>query len=145
MCNDKILSVICFLFFFLVSTSIQANNNTKPEFNQYIINLYNYISTQQCYMDDITTRDSSLKKSGKIIYWYNGKKREIVDSMVFKIKTTKGVLVTHELSGQISGTYRCLKANNFQSRYMFESRLLKKLDKHTQKKFNDALIRQGKL
>lgn len=120
-------------------------SNVNPQFVQYGLNLYNYVVKNKCWMDDIQTRDSSLKKSGKIIYWYNGSKREIVDALLFKLPTNEGYLSIFELNGQVSGTYRCLKGQNFQSRYMFEQRLLRKLDKHTQKKIKEALIKQKKL
>lgn len=136
-----------------ISSAAFANNNHQPpaqqlspEFINYGLNLYNYIVKNQCFMDDINTRDSSLKKSGRIIYWYNGKKRELVDAMVFRLPTNKGnTKLMFELNGQISGTYLCIKGKNFQSRYMFEDRLLRKLDKHTQTKIKNVLIKQGKL
>lgn len=127
------------------SKQVKPSPNLSPEFINYGLNLYNYVVNNGCYMDDINTRDSSLKQSGKIIYWFNGGRREIVDAMVFRLPSNKGIKTIYELNGQISGTYLCLKGNNFQTRYMFEDRLLRKLDKHTQTRIKNALKKQGKI
>lgn len=149
---NKIPFLICISLFSTLGYTANERGNTNnpnanisPQFVQYTLNLYNHVTANACYIDDITTRDSSLKKSGKIIYWFNGKKREIVDATVYRVHSTKGVIPVYELSGQISATYRCLRSNNFQTRYMFHDRLLKKMDKHTQNRIKEALIKQGKL
>src|SRR5690606_32817519 len=115
----KLLSIPLIVYMGIVtSMNANANNQTAQqpplsrEFIQYTLNLYNYTINNRCYMDDILTRDSTLKKSGKIIYWFNGSKREIVDAMVFRIPSSKGVITAFELNGQVSGTYRCLNGPN---------------------------------
>lgn len=145
----KNFALICLVASLPMSASANSKQakpspNLSPEFIAYGLNLYNYVVNNSCYMDDINTRDSSLKQSGKIIYWFNGGKREIVDAMVFRLPTNKGIKTIYELNGQVSGTYLCIKGQNFQSRYMFEDRLLRKLDRHTQDRIKNALKKQGK-